>query len=97
MKTATEVSPVLPTVDLFIQHNCPACEHVRAILESFSAAGMLQLQVYSRGTHRTAFSHRKISIVPATFIENRLTFYGEFTAAKLQKHLDEVCSSLETT
>ncbi len=35
-----------------------------------------------------------ISIVPATFIDDRLTFYGEFSAAKLRRQLSQARASL---
>ena len=74
-------------VEVFVEENCAACEAVLEILENLSAELPIVKRTYHRGTDRKEFQSRGITILPATFINHHLAFYGEFSTRDFHRQL----------
>lgn len=74
-------------VEVFVEENCNACEAVLAILERSSAEPPLVKKIFHREKDREEFRSRGITILPATFINRQLAFYGEFSTSDFHRQL----------
>ncbi len=74
-------------VEVFVEENCAACESVLEILEHLSAELPLVRRTFHRGKDGGEFQSRGITILPTTFINNQLAFYGEFSKRDFHRQL----------
>ncbi len=74
-------------VEVFVEENCAACEEVVDILENLSADLPLVKKIFHRGKDQEEFRSRGVTILPATFINRRLAFYGEFSTRDFHRQL----------
>lgn len=74
-------------VEVFVEENCAACEAVLEILEHLSAELPIVHRAYHRGTDGKEFQSRGVTILPATFINHQLAFYGEFSTLDFHRQL----------
>ena len=69
-------------IEVFIERNCKSCYRVISLLKRLRA----DLTIFERERDKRLFSERNVLIVPATFIDGRLAFYGEFTEEEFINH-----------
>ncbi len=69
-------------VDVFVEKDCRACGKVLTLLQS-SFKGKVEVNVFERHLHPELFRRHRVSICPATFVNRRLVFYGEFSERDL--------------
>jgi len=74
-------------VEVFVEENCAACRAVIELLDRSSAETSLMKKIFHRDKDREEFQARGITILPATFINRQLAFYGEFTTRDFQRQL----------
>jgi len=74
-------------VEVFIETNCNACAQVLNVINSFVDQYRISLRVYDRKEHQSVFRDRSVMVCPATFVNNRLAFYGEFSSEELSRYL----------
>ncbi|MEX1137767.1 MAG: thioredoxin family protein [Bacteroidota bacterium] len=74
-------------VEVFIEKNCQACKEVLDVINSIMAQYGISLRVYDRQEHKNVFRDRSVIVCPATFVNNRLAFYGAFSSAELSQYL----------
>lgn len=79
-------------VSLFIEEKCPACERALDIVRSIQHLCRISVTVYERKKDAKLFSQHGVVICPATFIDNELIFYGDFTREQFLKQLEIVAS-----
>lgn len=72
-------------VEVFVEENCSACGAVLALLERSLAGLPLMKKVFNRDMNRKEFQSRGITILPATFINGQLAFYGEFSESDFHR------------
>ena len=70
-------------VEVFVERDCPACNDVIALLNNERNPGQLEVRVYERDRDLEHFHRRGVLICPATYVNNRLAFYGSFTTKEL--------------
>jgi len=75
------------SVEIFIEEKCTACDEVLDVVGSLSTQHRFNLHVYDRRRHKSAFDDRSVFICPATFVNNRLAFYGSFSAEEFSRYL----------
>jgi hypothetical protein len=74
-------------VEVFVEKDCPSCEEVMTVVGPLSRDRSIELRVYDRERHRDAFRERRVVICPATFVDQRLVFYGAFTLAEVARFI----------
>ncbi|OGU74700.1 MAG: hypothetical protein A3H45_13340 [Ignavibacteria bacterium RIFCSPLOWO2_02_FULL_55_14] len=74
-------------VEVFVEENCTACLAVLSILEHSSAELLLTKKIFHRDKDWEEFQSRGITILPATFINRKLAFYGEFSQSDFHRQL----------
>ncbi|MCI0721233.1 MAG: thioredoxin family protein [Acidobacteria bacterium] len=74
-------------VEVFVEENCNACETVLEILENLSSDLPVVKRIFHRDKDREEFQSRGIVILPATFINRQLAFYGEFSTRDFHRQL----------
>jgi len=75
-------------IEVFIETNCRSCEEVLRVVRSLVGRLRVQVRVYDRQADKETFSSRSVMVCPATFVNNRLTFYGSFTGEELAQYLE---------
>jgi hypothetical protein len=76
-------------IEVFVEENCPACNSMLSLAQRFVNDVSVELRVFNRQRDPEMFRRRHVVICPATFVNNKLVFYGEFTADALEKHLHQ--------
>ncbi|MBI3587260.1 MAG: thioredoxin family protein [Ignavibacteriales bacterium] len=74
-------------VEVFVEENCAACKAVVEMLEQSSLGFPLVKRIYHREADQEEFQSRGITILPATFINRTLAFYGEFSGDDFDRQL----------
>ena len=74
-------------VAVFIEKNCQACREVLGVINSIMTQYGISLRVYDRQEHEKVFRDRSVIVCPATFVNNRLAFYGAFTREEFSQQL----------
>ncbi|MGH2567668.1 MAG: thioredoxin family protein [Bacteroidota bacterium] len=74
-------------IEIFVEHDCPSCEEVLAVVDGISGNPAFELRVYDRKKNIAAFQERRVLICPATFVNHRLVFYGAFTLSEFAHYL----------
>ncbi len=74
-------------VEVFVERDCPACEEVVSLVSEYRDDPSIELRIYDRHKNATAFRERRVMICPATFVDQRLVFYGAFTMNELARYL----------
>ena len=74
-------------IEVFIEKNCRSCEEALHAIESLVDQFCLNLHVYDRHTDRDVFLARSVMVCPATFVNNRLAFYGSFSSEELSRYI----------
>lgn len=69
-------------VDVFVEKDCRTCDNVLRLLRS-SFKSKVEVNVFERHRHLELFRKHRVSICPATFLNRRLMFYGEFSEKDL--------------
>jgi len=75
------------SVDVFVEDNCRSCDEVLEMMDSLSTEHRFNLNVYDRHRHQSAFRDRSVIIFPATFVNNKLAFYGSFSKEDFSRYL----------
>ena len=75
-------------VEVFVEENCGACEAVLKILEGISVELSFTKKIFRRENDGEEFHSRGVVIVPATFINRKLAFYGEFSRRDFGYHFE---------
>ncbi|MBI4535324.1 MAG: thioredoxin family protein [Ignavibacteriae bacterium] len=75
------------TIEVFVEPGCTSCNKVIAMVTSFAKRQKLHLSIFDRERDTDVFLNRKVMVCPATYVNNRLVFYGEFTEEALSKHI----------
>lgn len=75
-------------IEVFIESYCAACVTVVRVLKKLVTNPAFELRIYHRHDDPSEFKARQVTIIPATFINNRLVFYGEFTETELKRQLE---------
>lgn len=71
------------TVSIFVEEDCTACEKVLSVARSLVGMYEINLAVFERKRDAAVFEQRNVAICPATFVNGRLVFYGEFSREEL--------------
>jgi hypothetical protein len=74
-------------IEIFIEHGCSACQKVIDIVESITTLYNLQFAVFERESDSSIFRDRNVIICPATFIDQKLEFYGEFQEEEFRQKI----------
>lgn len=74
-------------VEVFVERDCPSCEEVLKLVDTYRDDSSIDVQVYEREAHAPVFRERRVVICPATFVDHRLVFYGAFTMNELARYL----------
>lgn len=79
--------PAPNLVDVYVTPECPSCARVIALLQS--ARGLLgyELRVITLTRNADTQIRPVVNIYPATFINGKLAFYGDFELDDLRSHL----------
>jgi thiol-disulfide isomerase/thioredoxin len=75
------------SVEVFVEDTCKACDEVLEVIESLSTEYRFNLNVYDRHRHQSAFRYHSVVICPATFVSNKLAFYGSFSKEDISLYL----------
>lgn len=75
-------------VEVFVEENCTACEAVLNALEQISFELQFAKKVFRRESDEEEFRSRGVPILPATFINRKLVFYGEFSKNDFDRQLE---------
>lgn len=75
------------TIEVFVEAGCKACCGVISIVTSYAQKHRLDLKIFDRERDARAFRDRNVVICPATYVNNQLVFYGEFTEEALARHI----------
>jgi predicted thioredoxin/glutaredoxin len=78
-----------PVIEVFVEQTCQACRAVLGLVEAVSRRLGCRATVFTREQDNETFRARRVLITPATFINGRLAFYGEFSPAALEKKLSQ--------
>lgn len=80
-------NPAHKFVDVYVTPECPSCARVIALLQS--ARGLLgyELRVITLTRNADTQIQPVVNIYPATYINGRLAFYGDFDIEDLRSHL----------
>jgi len=74
---------------VFVEDDCFACERILSQLDVFRRAHpLIDLKVYDRSRDRGQFEKYKVYAVPAIFINEKLTSYGELTESEFSKFFE---------
>lgn len=74
-------------IEVFVENDCRSCNEVISVLGKFSGNPSVELRVYDRTKDAAAFQERNILVCPATFVNQRLVFYGAFTLSEIVRYL----------
>lgn len=74
-------------IEVFVEEHCPACREVLSKLCGLASDGLFTLVIFNRSTHAALFEERNVNICPATFVNRRPAFYGEFTLGDLRQYV----------
>jgi hypothetical protein len=74
-------------LEVFIERDCPSCEEVIGVVNRYRHDPWVDLQIYVREKNASIFRERRVVICPATFVDQRLLFYGAFTLNELARYL----------
>ncbi|MDD8018279.1 MAG: thioredoxin family protein [Bacteroidota bacterium] len=80
------------TIEVFVEKNCSSCETVVDVVRQVPELLSSKVVIRNREQDPAKFRERRVMIVPATFINNALVFYGTFTKEDLQKYLKKYTS-----
>jgi hypothetical protein len=83
------MSKAMNRIEVFVESHCPACVAVVRMLIDLTRGGGIDVRIYHRMSDPEEFNKRRVSITPATFVNDRLTFYGGFTDAELKNRIDQ--------
>jgi len=73
---------------IFIEPNCIACEQVLRTIRAFQKEALVErLVVIDRSEDPATCRHFGIVVFPATLLNGRLAFYGEFSLENLKEYL----------
>lgn len=78
-----------PLIEVFVEQTCQACRTVLALIDATSRRLGCRPTVYTREQDNEVFRERRVVITPATFINGRLVFYGEFSPGALERQLSQ--------
>lgn len=70
-------------IEVHVESGCTACERVVSMLRPNRSELNYTLRIVHRGESVTGPDGSPIVILPATYINNILMFYGEFSAGDL--------------
>ena len=73
-------------IEVFTEDGCESCERVIELVRSFTGVPDLMVRVYERAADMDMFNARSVVICPATCIDGKLAFYGEYSADELQEY-----------
>jgi hypothetical protein len=72
-------------IEVFVEQGCSSCARVTSLVEEVIRAERQSGR--SSGSESQEFGERNVVVCPATFINGRLAYYGEFSAGSLKKRL----------
>ena len=75
------------TIEIFVERNCSSCESVLSVLRQVPELITSEIIVRQRENDLEQFRQKQVMIVPATFINNSLAFYGTFSKDDLEKYI----------
>lgn len=75
------------TIEVFVEPGCKSCDTVISLVRSLAREQRLVLRIFDRERDARVFLDRNIVVCPATFVNNHLAFYGEFTEEAMRKHI----------
>jgi predicted thioredoxin/glutaredoxin len=87
----------MKTIDVFVESYCSACVSVVRMLRKLAANSALELRIYHRSSDASEFVARRVFITPATFIDSRLAFYGEFSEGDLKRTIETQLTNQSST
>ncbi len=76
-------------IEVFIEDGCESCERVTDMVTRFASDGDIMVRVYERRKDIEMFYERGVVICPATCINGKLAFYGEFSVNELQEYVSK--------
>lgn len=74
-------------IEVFIEQGCSNCGRVTSLVEDVIRDTGASIRTILRETNPQEFGERNVVICPATFVNGKLAFYGEFSAESLKKML----------
>ena len=74
-------------VEVFVEQGCSSCARVTSLVEDVIRDTGASIRTILRETHPAEFSERNVVICPATFVNGKLAFYGEFSAESFKSRL----------
>jgi len=80
-------------VEVFVEENCTACGAVLSVLERSTAELPLLKKIFHREKDWEEFQSRGITILPATFINRQLAFFGEFSESDFHRQFKRLSRS----
>lgn len=76
-----------PFIEVFVDDHCSSCEAVVRSLKPFAENGLIVLRIYQKGRDDSLFATRNVTCTPATYVNRRAAFHGEFTPAEFRYYL----------
>jgi len=74
-------------IEVFIEQGCSSCARVTSLVEDVIRDTGASIRTILRETNPQEFGVRNVVICPATFVNGKLAFYGEFSAELLRTRL----------
>jgi hypothetical protein len=74
-------------IKVFVEPGCKSCCRVISLVTSYAQKRRLDLRIFDRERDAQVFRDRNVVVCPATYVNDRLVFYGEFTEEALSKHI----------
>ena len=76
-------------IEVFTEDGCESCERVIELVQTLTGVPDLIVRVYERVADKEMFNARGVVICPATCIDGKLAFYGEFTTDQLRGYFSD--------
>jgi hypothetical protein len=74
-------------IEVFVEPGCKSCCGVISLVTSYAQKRQVNLKIFDRERDAQVFTKRNVVVCPATYLNGRLLFYGEFTEDALNKHI----------
>ncbi len=73
-------------IEIFVEETCSTCSRVIEDVSTFVRGTDIAVRIFRREADPETFRERNVLICPATFVNGRLSFYGEVSTEALRKH-----------
>jgi len=74
-------------IEIFVEDTCSTCSRVIEDVSTFVRGTDIAVRIFRREADAEKFRERNVAICPATFVNGRLSFYGDVSPEALRKHI----------